>query len=68
MYFTVLTIFSSEKVYSRCLLKIKKAMLSHGNGKDCAPFIRLCLELVTMQKCNDTTDLRHKKCSFKKVK
>ena len=31
--------------------------LSHGNDKDCAPFSRLCLELVTMQ--NQTDKIEH---------
>ena len=28
-------------------------ILSYGNDKDCAPFIRLCLELLMMQKRTD---------------
>ena len=36
-------------------------MISHGDNKDCAPFIRMCLELVTMQKYADQNIFRHKK-------
>ena len=48
------------------MLKILKALgvvdkLSYGNDKDCAPFSRLCLELVTMQKYADQKICRHKK-------
>ena len=28
-------------------------MLSHGNGKECVHFSRMCIELVTMQKHAD---------------
>ena len=30
-------------------------VISKDNDKDCSPFSRLYLELVTMQKCIDTT-------------
>ena len=34
---------------------------SHVNDKDCALFSRMCLELVTMQKCDVKKARRHKK-------
>ena len=44
----------SEKFNKQC----EQYKLSHGNDKDCALFIRLCLELETMQ-----NDVEAKSCS-----
>ena len=41
--------------------------LSHGKGKDCTPFSRLFLELVTMQKYSDQTYVDAKRCQFEKI-
>ena len=40
---------------------------NHGNDKDCAPFSRLCLELVTMHKYSDQIILDTKIYQFEKT-
>ena len=57
-----------EKINHSCQCILVSNMISHGDDEDYSPFSRLCLELVTTQKCADQTDLETKNTNVKRFK